>query len=136
MDALRLFALGPVVVAVMWSPGAANAQATDSLPPGVTRQMVATGQTVFRGPGLCHACHGQDAKGVRGVGPDLTDGEWLHSDGSYQGILQTIIKGVLPNESKTGGMMPPKGGANITDEQLQAVAAYVWSLRSAAGPRR
>ncbi len=108
----------------------------DSLPPDVTRQMVSTGQTLFRGAGLCHACHGQNAKGVRGVGPDLTDGEWLHSDGSYNGIFETIIKGIMPNESKSGGMMPPRGGANISDAQLRAVAAYVWSLGQSPPPRR
>jgi len=27
--------------------------------------------------------------------------------------------------------MPPKGGAQLTDEQVSAVAAYVWALSGA-----
>ena len=27
-----------------------------------------------------------------------------------------------------GAIMPPKGGSAITDDQVKAVAAYVWTL--------
>jgi mono/diheme cytochrome c family protein len=73
--------------------------------------------------GLCHICHGQDAEGTQ-LGPNLTDGEWLNTDGSYQGIVNTIISGVA-TPKKYPGAMPPRGGSPLTDDQVRAVAAYV-----------
>ena len=107
---------------------AAETQAT-GLPPGVTQAMVDEGNTLFHGEAICHTCHGEDAKGMPGLGVNLTDNEWLHSDGSYDAIVKQIETGVPASESKSGIMMPPKGGSSITDDQVKAVAAYVWSLR-------
>jgi len=109
-------------------PAAAQAQQRDSLPPGVTPQMVAQGEQLFKGPGLCTACHGPDGKGIPNLGPDLTDKQWLHSKGTYQEIVKQIMEGVPANKSTTGLVMPPKGGSSLTDEQVKAVAAYVWKL--------
>ena len=72
------------------------------------------------------ACHGSSGKGTP-LGPDLTDSKWLWSDGSYSGIAKTITDGVMtPKEYRSP--MPPMGGAQLTDDQVKAVAAYVWSL--------
>jgi mono/diheme cytochrome c family protein len=87
--------------------------------------MVKKGKTIFGGAGLL-ACHGPDAKG--GVGPNLTDQQWLHGDGSYEALVELITTGVQPKDSKTGQMMPPKGGSAISEADVKAVAAYVWSL--------
>ncbi len=38
------------------------------------------------------------------------------------------MKGVTAQKSSTGVPMPAKGGTSITDEQVKAVSAYVWSL--------
>jgi cytochrome c5 len=35
---------------------------------------------------------------------------------------------VTKEESKSGIMMPPRGGSTISDEDVKAVAAYVYSL--------
>jgi mono/diheme cytochrome c family protein len=98
------------------------------LPEGVTMEMVNQGKALFSGAGLCHVCHGEDAKGMPGLGANLTDDEWLHSDGSYDGIVQTVMNGVDSSVSTSGTAMPPKGGSGITDEQVREVAAYVWTL--------
>jgi mono/diheme cytochrome c family protein len=106
-----------------------RAQTTkDSLPPGVTAKMISDGAPLFQGAGLCTVCHGQDAKGMPNLGANLTDTKWLHSDGSYDGIVKTIMAGVPGDKSTTGATMPPKGGSSLTDAQVKAVAAYVWSL--------
>jgi mono/diheme cytochrome c family protein len=99
------------------------------MPAGVTAEMVAEGNTLFHGAGICFTCHGQNGTGVAGLGPSLTDAEWLHSDGSYDAIVHQITTGVTATESKSGVAMPAKGGSAITDEQVKAVAAYVYSLR-------
>jgi cbb3-type cytochrome c oxidase subunit III len=108
------------------TPVAAAQQRT--LPQGVTSEMISEGETLFKGPGICTACHGADAKGVPGLGANLTDDEWLHSDGSYEAIVNTVAHGVTADESSSGTVMPPKGGSQLTDVQIRQVAAYVWSL--------
>ena len=92
-------------------------------------QQVALGDSIFHGQvagGTCTACHGQDAKGTA-VAPNLTDSEWLNGDGSYDFIVQTITNGV-PKPKQHPAPMPPKGGASLTDDQVKAAAAYVYSL--------
>ncbi len=108
------------------APGPVFAQSADSLPPGVTPQMVTKGKSLFTGVGLCLACHGPAGQG--GIGPNLTDTAWLHGDGSFDSIRSRITTGVEAKESKTGQIMPPKGGSAIGAEDIRAVAAYVWTL--------
>ena len=103
-------------------PAAVSAQATPP-PPAAT---IAAGKTLFHGAALCANCHGQDGAGS-GIAPNLADKTWLHSDGSLAAIVKTITDGVpTPKES----MIPmlAKGGSGITAEQVNQVAAYVWSL--------
>jgi mono/diheme cytochrome c family protein len=91
-----------------------------------TPELIAQGDKVFHGPGNCYACHGTNAQGS--VGPSLTDAEWIHSKGSFDEIVAQVTKGVTKEESKSGIMMPPRGGSTISDEDVKAVAAYVYSL--------
>ncbi len=117
-----------VVALVVAAATSAAAQKATELPDGVTKDMIAEGQKLFAGQGLCQACHGPAAKGIPGLGANLTDKEWLHSDGSYSGILESVVAGVTADKSSTGSVMPPKGGSALSDKQLKAVAAYVWGL--------
>lgn len=116
-----------LLFALLLGSGALQAQAaSDSLPPGVTPAMVTRGKAVFTGPGICFACHGMAAEGVSG--PSLADTTWLHSRGEYDKIVQLVLTGVDAKASKSGVIMPPRGGSSITDADVRAVAAYVWSL--------
>lgn len=101
-----------------------------ALPEGVTPAMVEEGGKLFKGAGLCAACHGVSATG--GVGPSLTDTVWLHSKGTFEDIVRQITAGVPQAQAKGGMMMPPRGGAALSDAQVRAVAAYVWSLSHTA----
>jgi mono/diheme cytochrome c family protein len=100
--------------------------AAQSKPAGVTPELIAQGDKIFHGPGNCYACHGTNAQGS--VGPNLTDAEWIHSKGSYDEIVAQVMKGVPKEESKSGIVMPPRGGSTISDDDVKAVAAYVYSL--------
>jgi len=51
----------------------------------------------------------------------------MWSDGSYAGIAKTISGGV-PQPKKFRSPMPPMGGAQLTPDQVNAVAADIWSL--------
>jgi mono/diheme cytochrome c family protein len=84
------------------------------------------GKTVFLGKGTCSACHGVEGKGSM-LAPDLTDAAWLNIDGSVEAIVRLVKEGVAqPKEHPAP--MPPMGGAQLTDAEVQAVAAYVKSL--------
>jgi mono/diheme cytochrome c family protein len=91
--------------------------------------MVALGDRVYHGEAgaaACAGCHGANATGSP-LGPSLTSGKWLWSDGSYPGILKVIRDGVAqPKEYRSP--MPPMGGAQLTHDQLAAVSAYIWAL--------
>ena len=89
-------------------------------------ELIAQGDKVFHGAGNCYACHGGNAEGL--VGPNLTDAEWIHSKGTLEDITNQVIHGVPKEESKSGIVMPPKGGGTLSDEDVKAVAAYVYSL--------
>ena len=95
-------------------------------PAAVTPAAITLGDSLFHSKGNCYACHGANAQGV--VGPNLTDAEWIHSDGSYDAIVKQITTGVTAEESKSKVPMPPKGGSQMTDDEVKAVAAYVYSL--------
>src|SRR5580704_14751555 len=99
------------------------------VPQGATAAMVALGDRIYHGQvggASCTGCHGSDAAGSP-LGPNLTSKKWLWSNGSYAGILKTIKDGV-PNPKEYCSPMPPLGGAQLTSDQLAAVAAYVWAL--------
>ena len=115
-----------VAVAMLAGAGQVAAQNKAAAPAGVTPAAIAKGDSIFHKTGLCYACHGSNAEGV--VGPSLTDAEWLHSDGSYDAIVATVMSGIPAEKAKKGVAMPPKGGSDISDEDVKAVAAYVYSL--------
>ena len=105
------------------------------VPQGATREMVALGERVYRGQAggaTCTGCHGEDASGTS-LGPNLTSGKWLWGDGSYASIKQTITDGV-PQPKLYRAPMPAMGGAELTADQVSAVAAYIWSLNHRAAP--
>lgn len=92
-------------------------------------QLIALGNSIFHGQaagGTCITCHGQNGAGGQ-LGPNLTDAEWLHGDGSYDFLVTTITNGVA-TPKHFPAMMPPMGGAPLTPDQVRAVAAYVYSL--------
>jgi mono/diheme cytochrome c family protein len=110
----------------------ANAGASAAVlpvPAGSSRHMVELGDDVYHGRAggaPCAGCHGTDAAGTP-LGPPLLGHRWLWSDGSYQSIEKIVREGVAqPKQYRAS--MPPMGGAQLTDEQLSAVAAYVWGL--------
>lgn len=125
---------GTAAVFVLLALGVpAGPVAGQDLPQGVTEEMVKQGREVFTGAGFCYTCHGRDGAGMSGAGGDLTDGEWRHTDGSFGGLVDRIRDGVRANASSTGVPMPPGGGADLSPEQLRAVAAYVWTLSRGGG---
>jgi glucose/arabinose dehydrogenase/mono/diheme cytochrome c family protein len=114
-------------------PDAGRQTAALALPPGATREELALGDRIFHGQaseGTCSGCHGSDAGGTS-VGPPLNNDVWVQSDGSLSSIAHIIDTGVTHPRNYTG-VMPPKGGAPLSDADVAAVAAYVWAVGHAA----
>jgi cbb3-type cytochrome c oxidase subunit III len=114
-----------LVAAFAAALGALSLEA-QAVPEGATQSMVDRGKEIFTKQGLCYACHGQEGKGL--VGPNLTDATWIHGKGTYEEIIGIVTKGITKEEAKGGVPMPAKGGSSISDDDVKAVAAYVYSL--------
>ncbi len=99
--------------------------AGQSRPAGVTPAAIEQGRQIFTTVGLCATCHG-DGTGTP-LAPNLTDDTWINIDGSFDAIIELINTGV-PEPKEHPLPMLPKAGSGINDEQIRAVAAYVWSL--------
>ncbi len=83
---------------------------------------VAKGKDVFAQ--TCVACHGANGGGT--IGPNLTDSAWIHG-GAAQNVFATVRDGVIAK-----GM--PVWGPQLGAERVQAVTAYVLTLRNTNVP--
>jgi glucose/arabinose dehydrogenase/mono/diheme cytochrome c family protein len=120
---------GEIAEAPAKPPEGTHPDAGVPVPDGATPEIVALGERVYHGQvggAACMGCHGNSGQGST-LGPALTGKKWLWSDGSYAGIAKTIREGV-PQPKQYRSPMPAMGGAQLTPEQVSAVAAYVWSL--------
>ena len=91
--------------------------------------LIETGGKLFE-EGSCVRCHGEGGTGGRWA-PDLTDDEWVQSEGDLAGIRETIFWGVrrrdFADESRRF-QMNPGGGMEIDWDDYDAMAIYVWTL--------
>jgi mono/diheme cytochrome c family protein len=101
------------------------AGAAMQLPEGVTQVMVDAGKQAFETT-ICYTCHGMDGSGTP-LAPNLRDDTWLNTDGTMAGIEQVIRNGV-PTPVEHPAAMPPMGGAQLSDEQIQNLTAYVYAI--------
>jgi glucose/arabinose dehydrogenase/cytochrome c5 len=103
------------------------------VPAGATKQQLALGQRIYLGEtagGTCSGCHGTDARGGPQA-PSLVSGHYFVGNGSFQSIKQVVADGV-PRPHDYEVPMPPKGGAQLSESDVTAVAAYVWAIGHAA----
>ena len=96
------------------------------LPEGVTMDMVTAGAQIFNQQ-VCFTCHGVNGVGTP-LGPPLNDQTWINVDGEYPNIQQVVRTGVPQPKEFTASSMPPMGGLQLTDQQINEVAAYVYSI--------
>ncbi|MBC7896968.1 MAG: cytochrome c [Cytophagaceae bacterium] len=111
------------------SPGGAPAAAL--LPAEVTPSNIALGDSLFNNGG-CVRCHGPAGIGATNA-PALNDAQWLQlKTGAYDEIVGIITSGVPATAIKDPTHKNPMGARggrmNLTDPQIKAVAAYVYSL--------
>lgn len=124
-----------VLLLVMGTRLAAAQDTSTSRPPGVTDSAIAWGRSLFHGSANCSACHGKNASGTD-VAPPLTGALWLHGPGTYEWLVQQIREGIPAHHSMSGLAMPMRGWSNMNDDDVRAVAAYVWSITHPPRPPR
>ncbi|MXX60583.1 MAG: c-type cytochrome [Holophagales bacterium] len=111
-------------VSVVLAPMVAPAGAAAADPTTVER-----GAVIYRG-GTCPVCHHWEGQGNR-RGPDLTDEEWLHGDGSLAAVRTAIETGFRHGTGRRFRgkyEMWPLGGMELDESDVDALTAYVWSL--------
>jgi mono/diheme cytochrome c family protein len=96
-------------------------------PPGVTDSAIVWGKALFHGPANCSGCHGEAGRGTD-RGPNITGALWLHGPGTYESLREWVKHGVPASRTYTGESMPAWGGAAMNPSDVDAVAAYVWSI--------
>jgi disulfide bond formation protein DsbB len=88
------------------------------------------GEALFRV--TCPACHGADAKGVPGLGKDMTTSEFIASQSDAE-LVEFIKRGRPADDplNTTGVAMPAKGAnVTLTDAEIQLIVEYIRSLRN------
>jgi len=109
------------------SDGDANETSSDAPPVSVMSPDAGNGESLF---GVCAACHGTDAKGIQGLGKDLTDSAFADALTDEE-LVAFIIEGrPAGHELNTTGidMLPRGGNDNFTDQDLFDIVAYLRSL--------
>lgn len=106
-------------------PGAVNR------PAQITPVNVTLGDSLFNN-GNCQRCHGKGGIGATNA-PALDGKQWLQlKTGSFEEIVKIVTEGVpqaaIKDATHRFAMRPRGGNMNLTDPQVQAVAAYVWTL--------
>lgn len=88
----------------------------------------AKGKAVYEG--TCYSCHGIDAKGLPGLGKDLTTSEFAKGKTDAE-LVEFLKVGRSTSDplNTTGVDMPPKGGnPSLADADLLNVVAYLRTL--------
>jgi len=101
------------------------------LPDGITKFQIAYGDSVFHHTD-CRRCHGTAGAGSPD-GPSVRSAQVASSVDSVRALIKIITNGVRVEDFRNGSYrlpMPPRGGTEppLTDGQVRAVAAYIWSL--------
>lgn len=127
-SALRILLAPAAIMSLGFAPSLAIAQVSpEPRPAGVTDSAIAAGRILYHGAAGCSVCHGEDGKGTADA-PNLLGAVWMHGPGTYESLQQQILHGVPANRSVSGVAMPIRGWIPMNNAEVEAVAAYVWSI--------
>ncbi len=105
-------------------------ESSPSIAPEDLAAAISRGEASFTGSNHCVNCHQSGGRGGPRA-PNLADDEWLHCDGSIEGIKKVILAGVPQDKLKDPARpFPMRPATNLAsnDEELADLAAYVHSL--------
>ncbi len=107
----------------MTEPGTGSEIATD-----VATVDALPGEALFRV--TCPACHGSDAKGVPGLGKDMTSSAFIASLSDAELVEFIKLGRTADDPLNTTGVAMPAKGANVAlnDEEILLIVEYIRSL--------
>jgi mono/diheme cytochrome c family protein len=110
-----------------------QADSLPSLPAGLTLDLIREGDSVFHNQGACFACHGSEGEGLPAAGDAITVAlSYVQPD--WKSIDSLITSGIPDALTRSPIAMPARGArSNLSDQELAAVAAYVWAIAHARG---
>jgi len=117
-----------LVAALMLAACGGGGGAAPAQKPAEAKGDATKGKTVFEG--TCVSCHGPDAKGLPGLGKDLTTSEFVAGQTDKQ-LIDFIKKGRPASDPANTNKvdMPPKGGnPALTETDLTNLIAFVRSI--------
>ena len=121
-----------LLLASLAAAAPAGAQATPR-PAGVTNARIRTGDGIYHGVGNCAGCHGMKGEGTPD-GATLIMGQWKLGDGSYEWLVHITRHAGVGARGPAGDPAPMRGPTQLNAAQVEAVAAYVWSISRAMKP--
>lgn len=119
----------PIILVLFFFLVACGGGASEANPPSnsLTADHVA-GKAAYAK--TCTACHGPEAKGVPGLGKDLTTSEFVASKSDTE-LKDFILTGRPASDplNTTRVDMPPKGGnPGLTDQDIENIVAFLRSV--------
>ena len=104
-----------------------------TMPRGMSLQMIVAGDSIFHGKGGCFACHGAEAQGEPAAG-DAISVALNYAMPQWQSIDSLVTMGIPDALTRSPIAMPPRGArSDLTDDEIQRVAAYVWAISQTHG---
>lgn len=128
---LSLSAVAGLALTAACAPSASSmpAEAPAAAAGPATPEMISMGRTLFAGAGRCGVCHAPTGRGGS-LGPNLTDDDWIWVDPNMamRPQIAAIVRNGIAEPREYPAPMPAQGGGSLTEEQIQALAAFVESL--------
>jgi mono/diheme cytochrome c family protein len=90
--------------------------------------LVQRGKQLFEGRGLCFSCHGLKGEGLLGPDTRLAGRKLRYSKPELASLISLIKSGVDSTRSQSKLLMPPMGGARLSDPEVRSLASYVLEL--------
>ena len=103
-------------------------QATSAQQASALKGDPAQGKTLYMQS--CSACHGPDARGLKGLGKDLVASQFVQEKTDME-LLDYVNKGRGVDDplNTTGIPMPPKGGnPALSDQNIMDIIAYLRTI--------
>jgi cytochrome c5 len=103
------------------------------LPSGMTLDMIRAGDQLFHAKGGCFVCHGSEGQGMPAAGDAITNSlSYVQHD--WRQIDSLITAGLPDAYTRSPIAMPPRGArSDLTDAEIQRIAAYVWAISAVRG---
>jgi mono/diheme cytochrome c family protein len=82
----------------------------------------------------CSTCHGNDATGVKGLGKDLVDSEFVEKSSDAELVKMVLDGRPLDDPLNTTKIaMPPRGGnPALSDQDVRDAVAYLRTINKAS----